>query len=182
MLHNHITFPGAIESVVPDFLEIIKNLKPKPSPVSGKNHAVDVEWYGGGYVSDIEDHIYYYFKRANHLNFGYDINNIDAIRLERYKKGGWFAPRLEQNFFKQNYTDRKLTCVINLNPPFDPNIAGGKIILIDANGHTNQIDKVFYQKTGAITVFSTFQKYAIEEIKADELKYLFGFCVGPKWK
>jgi len=182
MLHNHITFPGAIESMVPDFLKLLKDLNPKPAPIYGKSHAVDIEWYGGGYVSDIEDSLYYYFKRANNVNFGYDINNIDALRLENYKKGGWFASRIEQNHFLQDFSDRKLTCIVNLNPPFDPNIAGGKIILTDANGHTNQIDDVFYKKTGAITVFSSFQKYAVEEVKADELKYLFGFCVGSKWK
>lgn len=182
MLHNHITFPGAIESMVPDFLELLKDLNPKPAPIIGKSNAVDVEWYGGGYVSDIEDALYYYFKRANDVNFGYDIHNIDALRLENYKKGGWFRSRIEQNHFLQNFCDRKLTCFVNLNPPFDSNVAGGKIILTDPNGHTSQIDDVFYKKTGAITVFSSFQKYAVEEVKADKLTYLFGFCVGPKWK
>jgi hypothetical protein len=182
MLYDHITFPGAVENVVPEFLNIIENLQVKSNLSSGKGKNVDVKWYGGGYISDIEDAIYYYFQKANNNNFGYSINSIDAIRLESYSKDGSFSERMELNHWVQNYYDRKLVAIINLNPPFDPDIAGGKIKLIAPNGSQSEIDKIFYQKTGAIVVFNSFQKYIIDTVSVPQLKYLFAFCIGSKWQ
>ena len=44
------------------------------------------------------------------------------------------------------------------------------------------VDDIFYKKRGSMAVFNVFTGYEIEEVKCDNLQYLFCFCVGDKWR
>jgi len=182
MLTDHIVFPGALSDIIEEFSLVIANTTPKSREKNGAGKNVEIEFYGGGYVSIIEENSFYYFTRANNLNFGYNINSVEALRLEKYKKGGSFSVRKELNHFYQNYTDRKLLGIINMNEGFDPNEKGGKICLFEGLKKRSYIDNIFYEKSGSMVVFNTFTGYRIEEVLSDELKYLYCFCVGDKWK
>jgi len=182
MLYDHLVFPGALGEIVDEFTGILDNLDSKGNVSSGVGKNVNVSWYGGGYVSSIEETTYYYFNRANNLNFGYNINSVEAVRLEKYSKGGSYTLRKEVNHFYQNYSDRKLVGVINLNESFDPNESGGKISLYESDTHRTYIDDIFYKKKGSMAVFNVFTGYQIEEVLSDSINYMFCFCVGDKWK
>lgn len=182
MIYDHLVFPGALADIVDEFTMILDNQDSKGEVSGGVGKNVKVQWYGGGYVSNIEETTYYYFNRANNLNFGYDINSVEAIRLEKYSKGGKYSLRKELNHFYQNYLDRKLVGVINLNESFDPSKDGGKISLYEGDRHRTYVDDIFYKKKGSMAVFNVFTGYKIEEILCDNLNYMFCFCVGNKWK
>lgn len=183
MFYDHIVFPGALADICDDIFYTLNSTNTKGKRTSGVNKNVDVNWYGGGYISSVEEGSYYYFTRANNLNFGYDINSVEAVRLETYSQGGYSSKRKELNHFNQNYLDRKLVGVINLNEGFDPNEFGGKIMLYEGDRKRNYIDDVFYSKRGSIAVFNTFTAYEVEEWKSETpLNYLFCFCVGRKWQ
>ncbi|MBO82792.1 MAG: hypothetical protein CL506_00315 [Actinobacteria bacterium] len=183
MLYDHIVFPGAVEEIVDEMSMSMGDLQSKGNASSGAGKNVEVDWYGGGYVSNIEENVYYYFKRANSLNFGYDISYTEAVRWEKYSKGGSYSVRKELNHFYQNHLDRKLVAVVNMNDPFDPKERGGNIVLYESTRKRTSLDDIFYQKKGAIAVFNVFTGYEIEEVKCEEgLSYLFCFCVGDKWR
>jgi len=182
MLYDHLVFPGALEGIIEEFSHILENLDSKGNTSSGVGKNVKVSWYGGGYVSAIEESTYYYFNKANSLNFGYDISCVESIRLEQYKKGGSYSIRKELNHFYQNYNDIKLISVINLNNSFDPKESGGKISLYEGGTHRTYIDDIFYKKKGSMAVFNVFTGYKIEEVLSDNLNYMFCFCTGSKWK
>ena len=178
MFYNHIVFPGALEPLVD---EINKHLETQQSKGSDKSNNVSIDWYGGGYVSEIEENAYYYFKRANQLNFGYDITNVEALRLEQYHIDGSKDLRKECNHFYNNYIDRKLIGILNLNESFNPAERGGAIELFESNRKRNIVDNIFYEKKGSFAVIDVFTGYQISKV-SQELKYLFCFCVGPKWQ
>lgn len=182
MLYDHIVFPGALESIIDEFNMILSEQNSKGDSSSGVGKNVSIKWYGGGYISTIEETTYYYFNRANNLNFGYDINSVEAVRLEKYSHGGSYSTRKELNHFYQNYLDRKLVGIVNLNDGFDPNEFGGKVSLREGNSHRTYVDDIFYMKRGSMVVFNVFTGYEIEEILKDDVNYLFCFCVGNKWK
>jgi len=182
MLYDHIVFPGALADIVDEFNMILSSTDNKGNVTTGVGKNVDVQWYGGGYVSVIEENTYYYFNRANNLNFGYDINSVESLRLEKYKKNGSYTLRKELNHFYQNYLDRKLVGIINLNESFDPKIDGGEISLYESDTVRTKVDDIFYQKRGSMVVINVFTGYEISEVLRDNLNYLFCFCVGNKWK
>ena len=55
-------------------------------------------------------------------------------------------------------------------------------MLYEADRKRAPVDDIFYKKRGSIAVFNVFTGYEIEEVKCDNLQYLFCFCVGDKWR
>lgn len=180
MLYDHIVFPGAFADIIEEYKILLNSNTPKQRENGSKSNNVNVKWYGGGFVSMIEENTYYYFTRANNLNFGYSINSVEALRHESYKPGGKWAKRKECNHFYQNTLDRKLLGIMNLNDAFDPDESGGKIVLYEGNTKRSYLDNVFYEKPGSFAVINTFTGYEIEKVSSP-LEYLFCFCVGNKW-
>lgn len=182
MLYDHLVFPGALGDIVDEFMMILSNQDSKKGTSAGIGKNVKTQWYGGGYISMIEESSYYYFNRANNLNYGYNINSVEAVRLEHYSKNGNYSVRKELNHFYQNYLDRKLIGIVNLNDGFNPNENGGKISLLEGDVHRTYVDDIFYMKKGSMVVFNAFTGYKIEDVLCDNLSYMFCFCVGDKWK
>ena len=57
MIYDHIVFPGAIDEIIDEAQMVLADLESKGASSSGVGRNVDVSWYGGGYVSNIEEKI-----------------------------------------------------------------------------------------------------------------------------
>jgi len=182
MRYSHIVIPGVFAEMLEGIESTIENLPSKSDQASGKSSNVKTTWYGGGYVSHIEDSTFYYFNRANNKNFGYNISSIEALRLEVFTRHGYYDNRKECDHFWQDSSDKKLIGIINMNDPYDPQKDGGEIILSDTRGHKMQVDNVFYKKKGSFLIFNPFTAYKITSVNLESLRFLYSFCVGPKWQ
>ena len=182
MRYSHIVIPGIFVEMLEGIESTIGNLPSKSDQASGKSMNVTTTWYGGGYVSHIEDSTFYYFNRANNVNFGYNIASIEALRLEVFSRNGYYDNRKECDHFWQDSSDKKLIGIINMNDSYDPQKDGGEIILSDSRGHEMQVDDVFYEKKGSFLIFNPFTAYRITKVNLENLQFLYSFCVGPKWQ
>jgi len=178
MIKSHLVFPGAFAQYLDDAKEIINNAQPKHG--SGTNSiGVTTNYYGGGYVSEIENNTFYYFVRGNELNWGYDIRLVDSVRTEHLSQGSQVPIRCEQNHFYQNYTDRKLIGIMNLNDKVNEE-TGGYVILHHTDGYEERLDDIFFTKTGSLAVFDSFTSYSITSAK-QPLDYMILTCSGNKF-
>jgi len=55
MRYSHIVIPGVFAEMLEGIESTIENLPSKSDQASGKSSNVNTTWYGGGYVSHIED-------------------------------------------------------------------------------------------------------------------------------
>lgn len=180
MIKSHIVFPGAFAAYIETAEKILADAEVKPGSNTDKL-GVDTKFYGGGYVSELEDAIYYYFVRSNQLNWGYDISLTDSLRTEDIPKGGYLTERRELNHFYHNFTDRKLFALLNVNEKLD-NSTGGLIYLHTSDGYSEPIDDIFYRKKGSAVIIDAFTRYSISEVKTDKpVRYITATCSGNKF-
>jgi len=180
MIKSHVVFPGAFAAYIETAEKILSEAEPKPGSGIDKL-GVETKYYGGGYVSDLESAIYYYFQRGNQLNWGYDISLTDSLRTEDIPKGGYLRERKELNHFYHNYTDRKLFAILNVNERLDES-TGGLIYLHTSDGYQEPLDDIFYKKKGSAVIIDVFTKYSISTVKTDNpVRYITATCSGTKF-
>ena len=144
--------------------------------------------------------LWHYIERSNRENFLYDIDGIDAekIQFTYYNKGDFYSwhndaglslcykPSSINNNNVQNVVDnflhkncdsiRKLSIVVQLSNPDD--YEGGNLQIMDEQGRSYMAPR----ERGTVIVFDSRSQHRVHKIRSGQRKSLVAWVVGPRWR
>tara|TARA_B100001059_G_C17537941_1_gene428912 strand:+ start:59 stop:637 length:579 start_codon:yes stop_codon:yes gene_type:complete len=121
---------------------------------------------------------------VNEEHFGFDINNTEHIQYSVYDENdnGKYDWHTDTNFLNNNFTQRKLSIILQLSEPTD--YEGGQLEL-DVNTYGVKLADDFKRcanQKGAIIVFPSFIRHRVTPVTKGIRKSLITWVTGPNFK
>ena len=120
---------------------------------------------------------------VNEEHFGFDINNTQHIQYSVYKESdlGKYDWHIDTNFLNNNFTQRKLSIVLQLSDPAD--YEGGQLEL-DVNDYG--IDwgdfQQYANQKGSLIVFPSFIRHRVTPVTKGIRKSLITWVTGANFR
>jgi len=120
---------------------------------------------------------YYYVKRANAMNFKYDITDFysgDCLQYTVYNEGQFYNWHVDSLGFEHGLV-RKLSFSLQLSDEND--YEGGDLQLLNTVGNSSYF---IPKERGTIIIFDSHIKHRVKKIRSGTRKSIVGWVLGPK--
>tara|TARA_R110002012_G_scaffold321723_1_gene550944 strand:+ start:1440 stop:2015 length:576 start_codon:yes stop_codon:yes gene_type:complete len=130
--------------------------------------------------SDFFNLVYRLGTTTNNANFGFDINQLQALQFSIYdsKYKGKYDWHQDIQWTSDELYHRKLSVVIQLSEPNE--YVGGNFEI--QNSEFTKQEKTDMKQKGSVIVFPSFLTHRVTPVTKGKRKSLIGWLVGPKFK
>ena len=129
---------------------------------------------------DIFNRVYKLGMTSNNFNFGFDINQLQAVQFSIYdaKDAGHYDWHTDILWVTDSMFHRKLSVVVQLSDPSE--YEGGELQFFNTT-FTKQEKKRLQQK-GSVIVFPSFIEHRVTPVTKGKRMSLIGWLTGAKFK
>ena len=189
---NDIFWIGKLESfgleITPDtIIQKCDNLQMHEATIANQFNSAEVRRSEVAFLQDkhspIHNLMYDIATVVNNQCFGFNIKSVGNIQYSIYneKNLGKYDWHMDTNFLNNDFSQRKLSIVVQLSNPKD--YEGGQLELdVDDYGVTWADFQEYANKKGAVIVFPSFLKHRITPVTKGIRKSLITWIIGNNFK
>ena len=120
----------------------------------------------------------------NDAHFGFDIHKVESLQYSIYdeKDLGHYDWHIDTQFINNNFTQRKISIVVQLSDPTKYKGGNLKLDVADYGVEWNDTFQEYANKKGAVIVFPSFVKHTVTPVTKGTRKSLIAWVSGANFR